>query len=35
MVPAREALPPAHDVDAAPLAAVVYVERAACDEPVL
>ena len=35
IVPAREALAGATIVDAAALAAVVYVERAACDEPVL
>jgi GT2 family glycosyltransferase len=35
IVPAREALAGATIVDAAPLAAVVYVERAACDEPLL
>ena len=35
IVPAREALAGATIVDAAALAAVVYVERTACDEPVL
>jgi glucosyl-dolichyl phosphate glucuronosyltransferase len=35
IVPPREALGDAAVVEAAPLAAVVYVERAACDAPVL